>query len=580
MENRDIAAFLEEIAVFSELSGENPFKSRAFQNIARVVEKHPENIPQMCAQGRLREIKGVGASIEEVIKDIVTTGSSKLLEGLRSQFPAGITSLLSLPGVGPKKVKAIYERLGVSSIGELEYACRENRLVSLDGFGEKTQANILKAIEFQKTTQSSRLFSEALGIAEELKGLAARSGLFDHIDIAGSLRRGKATFKDIDILLVPAGSANPESVKELLLSFADADKDGPAVIGAGDTKVSVRRRGLQVDFRVVPLASYPAALQHFTGSKEHNTLLRTRAKSMQLKMSEWGVFDAEDRSIPVTDEVDVYRRVGLAWVPPELREADGEIEAAEAGQLPVLVEEKDFRGMIHVHSTASDGTRSVEEMARECMKRGYTWLCLSDHSRSAAYAGGLPAEKLLAQGEEIRALNQTLAPFRIFAGVESDILADGSLDYPESVLSKLDFVIGSVHSKLTMGREEATERLLAAIAHPRLAILGHVSGRLLLSREGFPWDEGRILDALAKSGAALEHNCNPHRLDPDWDVLRRAARRGIPVSIDPDAHAPDGLDDMRYGIIMARKAWLSKKDVLNCWEAEEIDAWFKTRRKA
>jgi DNA polymerase (family 10) len=580
MDNRDIASVLEEIAVYSELVGENPFKARAFQNVARSVDKHPENVAQMCVQGRLREIKGIGATIEEVIKDVVANGRSRLLEDLRSQFPAGIVSLLSLSGMGPKKVKAIYEKLGISTIGELEYACRENRLVSLEGFGEKTQANILKAIEFQKTTQSSRLFSEALEIGEGLCRRARESGLFSRIDLAGSLRRGKATFKDIDILLVPAEGAGPDAIQALLISFADAEKDGPAVIGAGDTKVSIRHEGLQVDFRIVPPESWPAAIQHFTGSKEHNTVLRSRAKTMSLKMSEWGVFDAQDRRLALADEEAVYRSVGLAWVPPELREADGEIEAAEAGTLPALVEPRDFKGMIHVHSTASDGTRSIEDMARECMKRGYAWLCISDHSRSAAYAGGLSAERLLDQVREIAALNRSLTPFRIFAGVESDILADGSLDYPESVLAKLDFVIGSVHSKLTMDRESATERLVAAIANPRLTILGHPSGRLLLSREGYPWDEVKILDALASSGAALEHNCNPHRLDPDWGVLKRATRRGIRVAIGPDAHAPDGLDDMRYGIIMARKAWLTKENILNGMEAEEIDAWFTKRRKA
>jgi DNA polymerase (family 10) len=301
---------------------------------------------------------------------------------------------------------------------------------------------------------------------------------------------------------------------------------------------------------------------------------------MGLKMSEWGVFAADGNALPLKDEEDVYSKVGLAWIPAEIREADGEIEAAEKNQLPHLVEEKDFRGMIHVHSSASDGTRTIEEMARECIRRGYSWLCLSDHSRSAAYAGGLSAEALLAQGEEIRGLNKTLAPFRIFAGVESDILADGSLDYPESVLSKLDFVIGSVHSKLTMDPDSATARLLAAVSNPRLTILGHPSGRLLLTREGYQWDEGKVLAALAVRGAALEHNCNPQRLDPDWGVLKRAARKGIPIAVDPDAHDIAGFDDMRFGIVMARKAWLTKNDVLNCMNVEEIDEWFSARKKA
>ncbi len=480
--------------------------------------------------------------------------------------------------MGPKKVKAVYEKLGLASIGELEYACRENRLAGLEGFGEKTQANILKTIEFRKTTQASRLYSEALVIGEELARLAAESHLFSRIDIAGSLRRGKATFKDIDILLVPKNEVSIEPIREKLISFADVDRDGPAVIGAGDTKVSVRRRGLQVDFRIVPEESYPTALQHFTGSKEHNTLLRARAKTMGLKMSEWGVYGSDGNPLPLKDEAAVYASIGLAFVPPEIREADGEIEAAEAGKLPRLVEEADLRGMIHVHSSGSDGKRTIEEMARECIRRGYAWLCLSDHSRSAVYAGGLSAEALLAQVQEIRDLNKTLAPFRIFAGIESDILGDGGLDYPDSVLDELDFVIGSIHSRLTMDQEAATARLLAAASNPRLTILGHPSGRLLLSRDGYRWDETPILDALAARGAALEHNCNPHRLDPDWEVLKRAARKGILIAVDPDAHDIDGYDDMRFGIVMARKAWLARENVLNCKETEEMDAWLKARK--
>ncbi len=580
MDNRAIASLLGDIAVFSELAGENPFKARAFQNVARAVEKHPESVAALSAEGRLREIKGIGRSIEEIIQEAVRTGSSTMLEELKAKFPPGITELLSLSGMGPKKVKAVFEKLGIASIGELEYACRENRLLGLEGFGEKTQHNILKAIEFRKTTQSSRLYSEALLIGEALARTATESRLFMRVDIAGSLRRGKSTFKDIDILLVARQGKEIDAVRDLLVSLADTDADGPAVIGAGETKVSIRRQGLQVDFRIVPEASYPAALQHFTGSKEHNTLLRSRAKTMGLKMSEWGVFDAEGAALPVKDEAEVYRRVGLPWIPPEIREADGEIEAAEAGRLPDLVEEKDLRGMIHVHSSASDGARTIEEMARECMRRGYSWLCLSDHSRSAAYAGGLSSEALLAQVKEIHELNALLAPFRIFAGVESDILSDGGLDYPESVLAELDFVIGSVHSRLSMDRDSATARLLAAAGNRYLTILGHPSGRLLLSREGYQWDESAVLDALAARGAALEHNCNPHRLDPDWGALKRAAAKGIPVAIDPDAHDIDGYDDMRFGIAMARKAWLTRKDVLNCMEAEEIDAWFTARRKA
>ncbi len=580
MDNRVIANALNEIAVFSELAGENPFKSRAFQNVARAVERHPESVAALCSEGRLREIKGIGASIEEIIQEIVKTGDSRVLKELKAGFPEGITELLTLAGVGPKKVKTIYEKLGIATIGELEYACRENRLVGLEGFGEKSQAKILQAIEFRKTTQTSRLFSEALSIGEALARSAVDSRLFAHVDLAGSLRRGKSTLKDVDILLVPKKGGEIAEARDRLIALADTGADGPVVIGAGDTKVSIRCQGLQVDFRIVPEESYPAALQHFTGSKEHNTLLRTRAKGMGMKMSEWGVFGDDGEPLPMKSEAEVYAKVGLPWIPPEIREADGEIEAAEAGTLPRLVEEGDFRGMIHVHSSASDGKRSIEEMARECIRRGYSWLCLSDHSRSAAYAGGLSEDALIAQAGEIRALNKDLAPFRVFSGVESDILSDGSLDYPDSVLAKLDFVIGSIHSRLAMDRETATARLLAAARNPWLTILGHPSGRLLLSREGYQWDEQVVLAGLAEGGAALEHNCNPHRLDPDWGVLKRAAGMRIPVAVDPDAHDIGGFDDMRFGAIMARKAWLTKADVLNCMETEEIDAWFTARRKA
>ncbi len=578
MDNREIASVLHDLAVFSELAGENPFKARAFDAAARAVEKHPENAAELLAQGRLREIKGVGKSIEEIIGELAADGRSKLLEDLKGRFPAGITDLLSLSGMGPKRVKAVFEKLGVSSIGELEYACRENRLSSLEGFGEKMQANLLKAIEFQKTTQASRLYSEASAIGEELADLARESSLFSHVDIAGSLRRGKAVFKDIDILLVPKKGTSIAQAQKLLLSFADNEPLGTGVIGAGETKVSIRRTGLQVDFRIVPPESHPAALQHFTGSKEHNTTLRTRAKSMGLKMSEYGVFKGE-KALPAADEAGVYAAVGLPWIPPEIREADGEVEAAERGELPVLVEATDIHGMIHAHSRASDGTRSIEELAEECLRRGYSYLCLTDHSRTAAYAGGLSIDALRSQIQEIRGLNKRLAPFRVFSGVESDILADGGLDYPPEVLEELDFVIGSIHSRLTMDKETATKRLLKAVANPCLTILGHPSGRLLLSREGYPYDEEKVLDALAEADVVLEHNCNPHRLDPDWGVLKRAARKGVKISLGPDAHDTEGFDDMRYGITMARKAWLTKCDVLNCMSVEEIDGFIGKRKR-
>jgi len=342
--------------------------------------------------------------------------------------------------------------------------------------------------------------------------------------------------------------------------------------------VSIRRRGLQVDFRMVEPESEPSALQHFTGSKEHNTALRGRAKSMGLKMNEYGVFRGEE-ALPAADEESVYGSLSLPWIPPEIREGEEEVEAAESGELPRLVEAKEIRGMIHVHSSYSDGLAGIEEMARSCRELGYDYLALSDHSRSAVYAGGLSVERLREQMVEATEVNERLAPFRIFCGIESDILADGCLDYPQEVLAELDFVIGSVHSNLNMSPEAATTRLVNAVSNPYLTILGHPSGALLLSRAGYEYDEEKLFTALKQNNVVLEHNCNPHRLDPDWPALKRAARHGIRIALCPDAHSPEDLRYMRYGVLMARKAWLGPEHILNCMSLEEIDGFFKARKK-
>ena len=578
MTNQEIAAVLSRFGVYLQLKGENPFKALAFDRAARIVERHPESLETLVAEERLTGIKGIGAGIAEVIRELTRTGRSTGLEELKAGFPPGLEEVLELPGLGPKRVRQLWQKLGIAGVGELEYACRENRLLALEGFGVKLQEKILKAIEFRKRFRGMFLYSEAEAIAEEVLAELEASGQFRAVHKAGSLRRGKRILKDIDILAIPKARAAPAGVKATLVALADATPEDSGVSAEGDTKVSIRRKGLAIDFRLVAPESEAPALQHFTGSKEHNTLLRGRAKGLGLKMNEYGVYRGE-KALPLADEEAVYRAVGLPWVPPELREGEEELEAAEAGRLPRLVERSDLRGVIHAHSRWSDGLASIEEMALECRRLGYDWLALSDHSRSAGYAGGLSAERLGEQRAEIEELNGGLAPFRVFCGVESDILGDGALDYSEKVLAALDFVIGSVHSNLTMSREQATGRLLAAIANPTLSILGHVSGALLLSREGYTYDEEKLLAALAQSGAALEHNCNPWRLDPDWPVLKKAARRGIRIALCPDAHCLQDLDYMRYGLLFARKAWLGPQQVLNTLSTEEADAWFTGRRK-
>jgi DNA polymerase (family 10) len=590
MTNKDISSLLKEIAVY------NPFKVRAFEQAARTIEACPEEAVVLAGEGRLTEIKGIGKGVEEVILDFIKTGKAKLLEELKAAFPPTLPELLSIPGVGPKKVKALWEKLGISTLGELEYACKENRLLSLDGFGEKTQVKILKGISFRARYREMYLFNEALARAREAVKLIERTGLFGRIAIAGSLRRGKSIFKDVDVVLVPEEGVLAEQAAMAVASLSDppagaggepqgvpaADLKPDGVLGAGPTKVSIRRGGLQMDFRIVPLESYPFALQHFTGSKDHNTLLRGRAKRMGLKMNEYGLFkDPDGPAIPLAaeNEGDVYRLLSLAYIPPELREGGGEIEAAHGGRLPRLVERADLRGMIHVHSSWSDGLQSIDRLAQECILRGFSYLCLSDHSRSAFYARGLSIEAVLSQKEEVGRLNRALSPFKIFFGIESDILSDGKLDYPDEVLAEFDFVIGSVHSRLGMGEEEATERLIAAVENPYLTVLGHVSGRLLLSREGYPYAVEPLIEAMKRHGVALEHNCNPHRLDPDWPILKRAAAEGVSISLGPDAHASDGLDDIEYGLVMARKAWCEARHILNCFTVEEMDGYLKRRRK-
>jgi DNA polymerase (family 10) len=574
MNNKELAAVLKQIAVYQELAGENPFKSRAFERAVRIVEQHPESFATLVAEDRMSGIQGIGKGIGDVLRELVTGGKSTVLEQLKAGFPAGLEELLTLGGLGPKRVRLLWQKLGISSIGELEYACGENRLLALDGFGEKSQGRILKAIAFKKQYQEMHLYSEAEEIASRLIEQLSASGLFSGIHVAGSLRRGKRILKDADILLIPLPEADPGQVRSTLTELADSAPEVEGVLGAGQTKVSIRRGGLQVDFRIVKPESEPAALQHFTGSKEHNTILRGRAKTMGLKMNEYGVFRGEE-SLPLQDEQAVYRSLELPWIPPELREGEEEVDAAAGGRLPRLVEAEEIRGMIHVHSSYSDGLVSIEEMARSCRQLGYDYLCLSDHSRSAGYAGGLSVDRLREQMAEAAEVNRKLAPFRIFCGIESDILGDGSLDYPNDVLAELDFVIGSIHSNLGMKPEAATERLLRAVDNPYLTILGHPSGALLLSRAGYEYDEERLFAALKGNDVVLEHNCNPYRLDPDWPALKRAGRRGIRVALCPDAHSPEDLAYMRYGVLMARKAWLGAEQLLNCMSSEEIDGFFR-----
>ena len=569
MTKQAIAQALDEIAVLLELKGENPFKIRAYTNGARIVKGVETDLETFIADARAKKVKGIGDALAEKIETLYRTRQLDYLDELRAEFPDGLTDLLRIPGLGAKKVKALYEQLDVTNIGELEYACRENHLVDLPGFGKKTQENILAGI-LRIASYSGRFRQPAARkAAQRIADALAATGACERIEVAGSIRRRLETSKDIDVLVV---SETPEPVMDAFCGLPDVKQ----ITGRGETKASiVLEIGIAADLRVVPAESLAAALMYFTGSKEHNTAVRGIAKKKGYKLNEYGLFQG-DKAQKAESEEAIYKKLGLAYVEPELREDRGEIEAAAEGALPALVTAEDLRGVLHAHSNYSDGSTSIAEMAEAVRRMGYDYLGISDHSQSAAYAGGLTPDDVKRQHEEIDRLNEKLAPFRIFKGIESDILAGGELDYDEKTLAAFDFVIASVHSSFKLPEKEMTARIVRAIQHPATRILGHPTGRLILSRDEYAVDVPALLDAAAEAQTAIELNANPYRLDLDWRYHRRAAALGIPIPISPDAHAIEGLSDMiDYGVGIARKGWLTAADVLNCRTADALDAFFR-----
>ena len=552
-----IIQILEEIATLLELTGENPFKSRAYQNAARNLEKSEVDFDELVKENRLTEIEGIGEAISKKLTELIQTGKLEYYEKLKDSVPPGHLEMLKIPGLGPKKIHALYEQLGVKDVGELEYACLENRLVDLKGFGEKTQDNILAGIAKLKVYKERRLYAEVAVEAEALLEYLKRDKSILSISIAGSLRRGNETVKDIDIL---AASKNPEKLGGHFTSYERIE----TVTASGETKVSVvLKSGINADLRIVTSAEYPYALHHFTGSKEHNTAMRGRAKDMGLKMNEYGLFRGE-KNIKCANEEELFATLKLQFIEPELRENMGEIQAAEKNELPKLVEEKDVRGIFHVHTNFSDGGETLENMARAAREMGLQYIGISDHSRSAYYAGGLQIEDIKKQHELIDKLNKKLKPFHIFKGIEADILPDGSLDYDEKTLARFDFVIAAVHSNFNMPAREMTARLKKALQNKYATMLAHPTGRLLLSREPYAVNLEEVIDTAAKFGKAVELNANAHRLDLDWRHCIYAKRKGVKIAINPDAHQIAGLRDVSFGVKIARKGWLSSEDCLNC----------------
>jgi DNA polymerase (family 10) len=572
-----VAAILEEISLLLELKGENPFKARAFQNAARTILALKEDLGALVASGRLGELRGIGEALEEKITTLVTTESLPYYDELKASVPPGLLEMIQVSGLGPKRARLLHEQIGVDSLAALEYACRENRLASLPGFGERTQDKILQGIEFLRKNLGRFLLGEATARARELLQFLEGRPQVVRASIAGSVRRRKEIIGDLDLV---ASSAEPARVIAEFVKLPEVE----TILGEGTTKASVRMKsGLQVDLRVVEDAAFPFALHYFTGSKAHNIAMRRRAESERfgLRLNEYGLYRGEGdgaERIACGTEEEIFRALALPYIPPELREDAGEIEAAERGALPRLVERRDIRGILHVHSNWSDGRATLEEMIRAAASAGYAYVGISDHSRTAAYARGLKIEDVARQRAEIETLRARTPGIRILHGIESDILPDGSLDYPEEVLKEFDFVIGSVHSGFTMAGAEMTRRVVRAVENPFLTILGHPTGRLLLGRDAFAIDLDAVIAAAAASGAAIEINASPHRLDLDAVKARQAKEAGVAVSINPDAHDVDGIADVEYGVDTARRAWLEAADVLNARPWEEIAERVERRR--
>ncbi len=570
VDKTQVIQILEEMATLLELKNENVFKIRAFQNAARVLEGEPRDLKTLIETKDLEELKGIGKGISAVIHDLYEKGKSRDYESLRKGFPESLFELFRIPGLGAKRVKVLYEELGVKSIGELEYACNENRLLDLDGFGAKSQENILKGIQHLKKSQGLFLLDLACRESEKLVAYLKKQKGILKIEVAGSIRRAKEIIKDIDILV---SAKDPGAIHHAFVKYPEAE----SVVAHGDTKSSiVLKSGPNCDLRTVTEKEFPYALYYFTGSKEHNVAMRTIAKKKGIKVNEYGLFKGK-RLIPCKDEADIFKALGFHYVPPEARENTGEVEWAAKREFPQLVEEKDLRGVFHVHSTYSDGVAPLEKMIETAEKMGLEYVGISDHSQSAKYAKGLEPERLRIQWKEIDALQKRFK-IRIFKGVESDILPDGKLDYPDSLLAQFDFVIGSVHSRFNMTEKEMTARVQRAMENKFLTFVGHPTGRLLLAREPYPLDMTSIIDSAKKLGVVVELNANPHRLDLDWRMGQYAKKQGVSVSINPDAHSIDGMHDITYGVGIARKAWLTKEDVVNTRPLKHIEKFLKKRK--
>jgi DNA polymerase (family X) len=570
MEKNDIAGVLDEIAMFMELTGENPFKIRAYSAGARILENMTEDLGELIDSGKLADIPGLGEALVDKITTLRRDGVLPFHQKLKASIPAGLLEVMQIPGLGPKKVRALWTQLAVEDLAKLKEVCESGAVAELKGFGAKTQEKILEGIKNRIAYGKRHRWYEAAAIAEPiLAGLRALPQV-SLAESAGSLRRARETVGDLDFLVA---SSEPKPIMDWFVAYPGVKE----VTAHGETKSSVRfENGLQADLRVVPAEQFYFALHHFTGSKEHNVAMRHRALGRGLSMSEWGFKSVDDKAVApgATSEEEVFRALGLPWIPPELREGNGEIDAAEAGKLPQLVQFSDLRGVFHNHTTESDGDHTLDQMAAAAEAHGWEYLGISDHSKSSFQAGGLDEARLAKQLEDIAKLNASKKyRVRVLSGSEVDILKDGALDFSDDMLARLDFVVASVHNLFTLDREAQTARIIKAIENEHVDMVGHLTGRLLNKREPYDVDIAKVIDAAAANDTIIELNANPWRLDLDWRWWRRAAEKGVLCSINPDAHDVDQLAFAAHGVRIARKGWLTPEQVLNTRSLPEVLRW-------
>jgi DNA polymerase (family X) len=568
LENKVIARVLWETADLMEIAAEDSFRIRSYRNGATAVEGYPERIADILhdPQRKVTDIPGIGKGLAVVLSEIAERGSCERRDALLEKFPSGALEFLKIQGLGPKSIALIFEHFHIGTIDELERLCQEQKLRALPRMGAKLEEKVLRSIAGYRQRSGRYLLSYAEGVADELRELLSVVPGVDSVTPAGSLRRGRETVGDLDLLVT---GPSPTGSLDTFLAYPRVEE----VLARGENKASAKvgREGLQVDVRALPPDSFGAAMQYFTGSKDHNVAIRMRAVKMGLKLSEYGLFRvADDARVAGESEEGIYQALGLPWIPPELRENTGEIEAAEQGRLPELVELRHIRGDIHMHTTETDGRATLEEMAEAARERGYEYIAITDHSKALSMTNGLDEKRVVEFAHRVREINRAGLGIRIFSGIECDILKDGAMDLADDALAELDLVIGSVHSHMNQESGEMTDRLLRALECPHLRVVGHPTGRILLHRDPFPFDFDRVTAEAVRRGVWLEINASPERLDLHGTLIRTAKAKGAKFTISTDAHHPKHLASMKYGVVTARRGWLGPDDILNTRGADEF----------